>query len=66
VAEAATRLFILVTWRAEELRDEECFADLDELLALARVTEYREQGSALPCYTTESNPLPGPPYRHEL
>jgi predicted TIM-barrel fold metal-dependent hydrolase len=45
--------------RRSELRDAACFADLDELLALAQFPNVAVKASALPCYTTESYPFPG-------
>ncbi|MDB5609505.1 MAG: hypothetical protein JWP25_6405 [Bradyrhizobium sp.] len=43
--------------RRSDLRDAECFADLDELLALARFPNIAVKATALPCYTTESYPF---------
>ncbi|MBI3372996.1 MAG: amidohydrolase [Betaproteobacteria bacterium] len=43
--------------RCSELRDAACFADLDELLALARYANVAVKTSAVPCYTTETYPF---------
>jgi len=40
-------------------RDEAAFADLDELLALARHPNVAVKASALPCYSSEPYPFPG-------
>jgi predicted TIM-barrel fold metal-dependent hydrolase len=44
--------------RQSALRDEACFADLDELLALARFPNIAVKASALPCYTDDAYPFP--------
>jgi predicted TIM-barrel fold metal-dependent hydrolase len=61
LAERHPRLTLILDHmaRRSELRDEACFADLDELLALARFPNIAVKASALPCYTTESHPFPG-------
>ncbi len=43
--------------RRSELRDAACFADLDELLALARYPGVSVKTSAVPCYSTEAYPF---------
>ncbi|WP_167558704.1 amidohydrolase family protein [Bradyrhizobium canariense] len=43
--------------RRSDLRDAECFADLDDLLALARLPNIAVKATALPCYTNESYPF---------
>jgi predicted TIM-barrel fold metal-dependent hydrolase len=43
--------------RKSELRDDECFADLDEMLALARYPNVSVKASAVPCYSTEAFPF---------
>ena len=43
--------------RRSERRDAECFADLDELLALARFPNIAVKATALPCYSTEPYPF---------
>ncbi len=43
--------------RRSELKDAACFADLDELLALARYANVAVKTSAIPCYTTETYPF---------
>ena len=45
--------------RRSDLRDAACFADLDELLALARYPNVALKASALPCYTDEAYPFAG-------
>jgi predicted TIM-barrel fold metal-dependent hydrolase len=44
--------------RQSALRDEECFADLDEMLALARLPNIAIKASSLPCYTNDAYPFP--------
>jgi predicted TIM-barrel fold metal-dependent hydrolase len=44
--------------RRSTLRDEECFADLDEMLALARLPNIAIKASSLPCYTNDPYPFP--------
>jgi len=43
--------------RHSGLRDAACFADLDELLALARYPNIAVKASAVPCYSTEPYPF---------
>jgi predicted TIM-barrel fold metal-dependent hydrolase len=43
--------------RRSELRDEECFADLDELLALAKHPGVAVKVSSAPCYSTQPYPF---------
>lgn len=43
--------------RKSELRDDACFADLDEMLALARFPNIAVKASAAPCYSTEPYPF---------
>ncbi|MES2188084.1 MAG: amidohydrolase family protein [Pseudomonadota bacterium] len=43
--------------RKSELRDDACFADLDEMLALARFPNVSIKMSAAPCYSTEAYPF---------
>ena len=43
--------------RKSELRDDECFADLDEMLGLARFPNVSIKASAAPCYSTQSYPF---------
>ncbi len=43
--------------RRSELRDDACFADLDELLALARLPNVAVKATALPCYTNDAYPF---------
>ncbi len=43
--------------RKSELRDDACFADLDEMLALARWPNIAIKASAAPCYSTEPYPF---------
>jgi predicted TIM-barrel fold metal-dependent hydrolase len=43
--------------RKSELRDDACFADLDEMLALARFPNISVKASAAPCYSTEAFPF---------
>ena len=42
--------------RKSDLRDDECFADLDKLLDLARYPNLFVKTSAAPCYTTQPYP----------
>lgn len=44
--------------RQSALRDEEAFADLDEMLALAKLPNVSVKGSSLPCYTNDAYPFP--------
>jgi predicted TIM-barrel fold metal-dependent hydrolase len=44
--------------RQSALRDDECFADLDEMLAMARMPNVSIKASSLPCYTTDPYPFP--------
>lgn len=44
--------------RKSALRDDECFADLDELLALAKLPNIAIKASSLPCYTNDPYPFP--------
>lgn len=41
------------------LKDDAAFADLDEVLALARYPNVAAKASALPCYSSERYPFPG-------
>lgn len=43
--------------RRSELRDEACFADLDELLSLSRQPNIAVKLSAVPCYSTQPYPF---------
>ncbi|MDR3473286.1 MAG: amidohydrolase family protein [Devosia sp.] len=43
--------------RRSDLRDDECFADLDELLALAHFPNIAVKATALPCYSTQPYPF---------
>ena len=43
--------------RESQLRDDACFADLDLMLALARLPNVAIKTSAVPCYSTESYPF---------
>ena len=43
--------------RKSALRDEECFADLDEMLGLARLPNIAVKASSLPCYTNDAYPF---------
>ncbi len=43
--------------RRSELRDDACFADLDRMLALARLPNVAVKLSAAPCYSTEPYPF---------
>jgi predicted TIM-barrel fold metal-dependent hydrolase len=43
--------------RKSELRDDACFADLDEMLGLARFPNIAIKASAAPCYSTEPYPF---------
>lgn len=44
--------------RQSALRDDECFADLDEMLAMARMSNVSIKASSLPCYSTDPYPFP--------
>src|SRR6202012_2193727 len=44
--------------RQSALRDDEAFADLDEMLALAKLPNVAIKASSLPCYTTDPYPFP--------
>ncbi len=44
--------------RESALRDDECFADLDEMLAMAKLPNVSIKASSLPCYTTDPYPFP--------
>jgi predicted TIM-barrel fold metal-dependent hydrolase len=44
--------------RQSSLRDEEAFADLDEMLALAKLPNVAIKASSLPCYSNEVYPFP--------
>jgi L-fuconolactonase len=44
--------------RQSSLRDDEAFADLDEMLALAKLPNVSIKASSLPCYTTDPYPFP--------
>jgi L-fuconolactonase len=44
--------------RQSSLRDDEAFADLDEMLALARLPNVAIKASSLPCYTNDAYPFP--------
>jgi predicted TIM-barrel fold metal-dependent hydrolase len=59
LAERYPRLTIILDHMARQsaLRDEACFADLDELLALARFPNVAIKASALPCYTNDPYPF---------
>ena len=61
LAERYRRLAVILDHmaRRSELRDAACFADVDELLALARFPNIAVKASALPCYTTEPYPFSG-------
>jgi L-fuconolactonase len=53
--------------RHSNLRDEACFADLDELLALAQYENVYVKASAAPCYTNEPYPFANlKPYLHRI
>ena len=43
--------------RKSELRDDDCFADLDDMLALARFPNVSIKASAAPCYSTQPYPF---------
>lgn len=43
--------------RNSSLKDDACFADLDDLLALARYPNVSVKTTAVPCYTTEPYPF---------
>jgi L-fuconolactonase len=43
--------------RRSEQRDDECFADLDRMLALARYDNVSVKASAAPCYSTQPYPF---------
>jgi predicted TIM-barrel fold metal-dependent hydrolase len=43
--------------RRSGLRDDACFADLSDLLALARLPNVSVKATALPCYTTDPYPF---------
>ena len=59
IAERHSGLTLIVDHmaRRSELRDEACFADLGELLTLARYPNLSVKSSAVPCYTTEPYPF---------
>jgi predicted TIM-barrel fold metal-dependent hydrolase len=61
LAERYPRLTIILDHMARQsaLRDDACFADLDELLALARFPNIMVKASALPCYTDDPYPFSG-------
>jgi predicted TIM-barrel fold metal-dependent hydrolase len=42
--------------RRSDLHDDACFADLDELIALARFAKVAVKVSSAPCYSTEAYP----------
>jgi predicted TIM-barrel fold metal-dependent hydrolase len=44
--------------RQSSLRDDEAFADLDEMLALAKLPNVAIKASSLPCYTNDPYPFP--------
>lgn len=44
--------------RQSALRDDEAFADLDEMLALAKLPNVAIKASSLPCYTDDPYPFP--------
>lgn len=53
--------------RKSELRDDECFADLDTMLALARFPNVSIKASATPCYSTQPYPFANlTPYLHRI
>lgn len=58
IAERHPRLTIVLDHmaRRSELRDEACFADLDQMLALARFPNVHVKASAAPCYSTQPYP----------
>jgi len=43
--------------RRSELRDDACFADLDEMLRLGRLDNVAIKASAAPCYSTQAFPF---------
>ncbi len=45
--------------RRSQLRNDECFADLDDLLALSRLPNVSVKASSAPCYSTQEYPFPG-------
>jgi predicted TIM-barrel fold metal-dependent hydrolase len=59
IAERHPELVLIVDHlgRRSELRDDACFADLDEMLALARFPNVAIKASAMPCYSTEPYPF---------
>lgn len=59
IAERHPHLTIILDHLARNsaLRDEECFADLEELLALARLPNIAVKASSLPCYTNDTFPF---------
>lgn len=61
IAARHPRLRLILDHLARRLgtRDAEAFADLDEVLALARYPNVAVKVSALPCYTSEPFPFPG-------
>jgi predicted TIM-barrel fold metal-dependent hydrolase len=44
--------------RQSSLRDDEAFADLDQMLALAKLPNVAIKASSLPCYTNDPYPFP--------
>ena len=44
--------------RQSALRDDECFSDLDVMLAMAKLPNVSVKASSLPCYTTDPYPFP--------
>ena len=54
---AGTRVQSFVEQGFPTLRDEECFADLDEMLALAQRPNVAIKASSLPCYTNDPYPF---------
>ena len=60
LAERHRGLTIILDHMAREsaLRDDECFADLDRMLALARFPNIAIKASALPCYSNDAYPFP--------
>jgi L-fuconolactonase len=69
LAQAYPRLTIILDHlaRRSDLRDAECFADLDQLLVLGRFPNVAVKASALACYTDERYPFPGlQPYLRRL
>jgi predicted TIM-barrel fold metal-dependent hydrolase len=59
LAERHPRLTIILDHMARKsaLRDEECFADLNEMLALASFPNIAIKASSLPCYTNDTYPF---------